>query len=262
MVPGFRASLGLGLLLAALATTACAGAWPVPPPHAVPALADPTASYLVVLDTLKNENYTIIDQDPAARNVRVRAHIDEHSPKRVSVILLHVEGSTVYLSASGFLVHQDGTAHPRLVSELASLHQALQAKLGTGPAPAAALVAAPSALPVAWTETGSGGTLTCLPVKLAEEEQTQLSLKLSNGETADVSLSLAPGMCHSPTACKVPGGCPALGIADNDRVSRLAGRLSKHEIGPLATLLSRGQAIVVVDLSKHGSIAQAMSEKH
>jgi hypothetical protein len=103
-----------------------------------------------------------------------------------------------------------------------------------------------------------------LPIKLADDEQTQLSLKLSNGETADVSLSLAraPELCRSPVECKLAGGCPALGIADADRVSRLAGRLSKREIGPLATLSLRGQAIVVIDLSKHGSIAQAMAEKH
>lgn len=269
-VSGFRAALGLGLLLAALAATGC-GSWHVPPPHEVPALADPSATYLVVLDTLKTERYTIVDQDPAAHNVRVRSHVDESAASRISVILLHVEGSAVYLSASGYLVRPDGTMHHALISELASLHKALQQRFETGQAPAsagsaqpAALVAAPSALPAAWTETAPDGhgTLTCLPVKLAEEEQTLLSLKLSNGETADVSLSLAPGLCHSPTSCKLPGGCPALGIADSDRVSRLAGRLSKHEIGPLSTLFSRGQAIAVIDLSKHGSIAQALAEKH
>ncbi len=227
---------------------------------------------MVVLDTLKNEKYTILEQDAAARNVRVRSHVDEHAASRVSVILLHVEGSAVYLSASGFLVRADGTMHHALISELDSLHKALQKRLGgTGQSPAssatpppAALVAAPSSLPVAWSETASDGhgTFTCLPVKLTQEEQMQLSLKLSNGETADVSLSLAPALCRSPSSCKLPGGCPALGIADTDRVSRLATRLSKHEIGPLATLFSRGQAVAVIDLSKHGSIAQAIAEKH
>ena len=103
-----------------------------------------------------------------------------------------------------------------------------------------------------------------MPVKLADEEQTQLSLKMSNGETADVLLSLAhaPELCRSPAACKLPAGCPALGIADAERVLRLAGRLSKQEIGPLATLFSRAQPVAVIDLSKHGSIAQAMTEKH
>jgi len=268
---GFRVSLGLGLLLAALATTGC-GAWRRPPPHEIPALADPASTYLLVLDTLKAEKYKIVEQDPAARNVRVRTHVDENAASRVSMILLHVEGNAVYLSASGYLVRSDGTMHHALISELDSLHKALQKKLGgAGRAPSstasssrATLAAAPSSLPVAWSESAPDGhgTFTCLPVKLAEEEQTQLSLKLSNGETADVSLSLAPGLCRSPTSCKLPGGCPALGIADSERVARLAGRLSKREIGPLATLFSRGQAVAVIDLGKHGSIAQAMAEKH
>jgi hypothetical protein len=249
----------------------------MPPPHEVHALPDPTASYLVVLDTLKAEHYTILEQDAAAHTVRVRAHIDEKSTSRVSVIMLHVDGGAVYLSGSGYLVRPDGTMHHALISELASLHEALDKKLGGTPAStapsSASLVASPApsgSLPQAWSEPSSNpsvwgnGNFTCLPVKVADEEQTQLSLKLSNGETADVLLSLAraPELCRSPAQCKLPGGCPALGIADADRVSRLASRLSKHEIGPLATLFSRGQAIVVIDLSKHGSIAQAMAEKH
>ena len=56
------------------------------------------------------------------------------------------------------------------------------------------------------------------------------------------------------------GGCPALGIGDPDHVSRIAGRLSRHEVGPLATLILRGQPVATIDLSKHGSIAQAMTE--
>jgi hypothetical protein len=275
-LPGVRAQLGLALLLAALATTAC-GAWRLPPPHEVPALSDPSATYAVVLDTLKNEKYTIVEQDAAARNVRVRSHVDESSAARVSVILLHVEGSTVYLSASGYLVRADGTTHHALISELASLHQALQKRFSgssqsaSSAAVAPAASAAPSAsLPIAWSEPAKdpvkwgNGNFTCLPVKLADEEQTQLSLTLSNGETADVLLSLAhaPELCRSPAQCKLAGGCPALGIADAERVSRLAARLSKREIGPLATLSSRGQPVAVVDLGKHGSIAQAMTEKH
>jgi len=272
----FRAQLGLGLVLAALATAAC-GSWRLPPPHEVRALPDATATYLVVLDTLKNEHYTILEQDAATHTVRVRSHVDEKSASRVSVISLHVDGGTVYLSASGYLVRSDGTAHHALITELASLDEALEKRFG-GASPASNASAAPLAassapsasLPVAWSEPASNpsvwgnGNFTCLPVKLADEEQTQLSLKLSNGETADVLLSLAraPELCHSPAQCKLSGGCPALGIADADRVSRLASRLSKRELGPLATLYSHGQAIAVIDLSKHGSIAQAMAEKH
>src|SRR4051812_6178973 len=93
--------LGLGFLLAGL-VTAC-GAWQRQPPHEVPAQADASANYLVVLETLRDEKYTIIDQDAATRTVRVRSHIDENNPRRVSVILLHVDGDKVYLSASGYL---------------------------------------------------------------------------------------------------------------------------------------------------------------
>lgn len=263
------------LLCAALAATSCGG-WRQQSPHDVAALTDANATYAVVLDTLRTEKYAVIDQDAAAHAVRVRSHVDESDPARVSVILLRVDGGAVHLSASGHLVRPDGTTHHALNSELASLHKALQKKFGAisqgsaGPTPQVAPAAASGSLPIAWSEPAydpsvwGHGNFTCLPIKLADEEQTQLSLKLSNGETADVLLSLAhaPELCRSPASCKLAGGCPALGIADADRVSRLAGRLSKHEIGPLATLLSRGQAIAVIDLSKHGSIAQAMAEKH
>ena len=58
------------LRLAGLAT-ACAS-WQRQPPHEVPALADASANYLAVLETLSDEKYTIIDQDAATRTVRVR----------------------------------------------------------------------------------------------------------------------------------------------------------------------------------------------
>jgi hypothetical protein len=272
---GFRAGLWPALvlvLLTALASLPACGGWRQQSEHAVPALTDPTATYVVVLETLRDERYSIVGQDAAARLVRVRSHVDEKNPTHVSVISLLVDNGAVHLSAAGYLVRSDGTTHHALNSELASLHRALQKKLygaaqgpsGAASAPPPALAVAPSTLPVAWNETSPDGhgTFTCLPIKLAEAEQSQLSLKLSTGENADVSLSLAPGLCRSPTSCKLPGGCPALGIADTDRVSRLAARLSKHEIGPLATLLARGQGVVVIDLSKHGSIAQAIAEKH
>src|SRR6187431_1175290 len=156
-VSGFRAGLGLSLLLAALAATACGG-WRLPPPHEVPGLADPSASYAVVLDTLRDESYAIIDQDAALRTVRVRSHVDEHDPKRVSVILLSVDGSAVHLSASGHLVHPDGTTHHALISELAALDEALKKKLaGAAQVPASAVPDQPApsvagSLPVAWSE--------------------------------------------------------------------------------------------------------------
>jgi len=271
---GFHSGLCLALLLSGLAT-ACG--WRQQPAHDVAGLTDPSASYQVVLDTLKSEKYAVLDRDSVAHVVRVRSHVDESDPAHVSVILLRVDGGSVHLSASGYLVRPDGATHHALNSELSSLHKALQKRLAgashrvaaSSPAeqPAAATPAGP--LPVAWSEPAydpsvwGHGNFTCLPVKLAEEDQSQLLLKLSNGETADVLLSLAhaPELCRSPASCKLVGGCPALGIADAERVSRLAGRLAKHEIGPLATLFRRGQAVATIDLSKHGSIAQAMTEK-
>jgi hypothetical protein len=56
------------------------------------------------------------------------------------------------------------------------------------------------------------------------------------------------------------GGCPALGIGDPERVNRLAGRLHRGEVGAHATLLDSGKPVATIDLSKHGSIVQAMSE--
>jgi hypothetical protein len=270
------------LLLTWLAT-GCKG-WRPQQPHDVAGLADPNATFAVVLETLKSQKYNVIDQNAVAHAVRVRSHVDESDPTHLSVILVSVDSAAVHLSASGYLVRPDGTTHHALNSELASLHKALQKSLGsTAPAsgpppptvPMRPSVATPipppgGALPAAWSEPAydpavwGRGNFTCLPIKLADEEQAQLTLKLSNGEVADVQLSLAhaPELCRSPAACKLAGGCPALGIADTEHVSRLAGRLSRHEIGPLATLFSRGQAVATIDLSKHGSIAQAMAEKH
>ena len=267
--------LGLCLLLGAAAATGCKGYRPQQP-HDIAGLSDPNATYAAVLATLKADKYTVLEQDAGAHTVRVRSHVDEHDAGRVSVISVAVDSAAVHLAASGYLVRPDGTTHHALNSELASLHKKLQQQLGapTAPPGPSVLPAAPpppsGSLPVAWSEPAydpsvwGHGNFTCLPVKLAAEEQTQLTLKLSNGETADVLLSLAhaPELCRSPAECKLAGGCPALGIADPERVSRLAARLSRREIGPLATLFSRGLAVATIDLSKHGSIAQAMAEKH
>jgi hypothetical protein len=288
-LPGMRSAVRAlaghsGLFaLVLLGAVACGNRFRPVEPHDVAATADPNATYAVVLDTLKNDKYELIDQDGAAHGVRVRSHTDSHDPAHVSIILLQVDGAAVHLSASGYLVHPDGTIHRNLNSELASLQKSLAKRLGSGgvaPAPApgpAALPPPPSAppssgaLPVAWSEPAydpkvwGHGNFTCLPVKLPAEEQAQLALKLSNGENADVLLSLAyaPELCRSPGECKLPGGCPALGIGDPDRVSRLAARLSKNEIGSSATLLFKGQPVAVIDLSRHGSIAQAMTDtKH
>ena len=277
-----RSLHGVCFLFLALASAGCQG-WRPQGSHDVAGLPDPNATYTAVLNTLQFHKYTLIDQDPTLHTVRVRSHVDEHDPSHLSVILVQVDGAAVHLSASGYLVHPDGTTHHSLNAELSNLQRHFEKALGTGPLspmpPAAASVAvlpppppAPaSGLPASWSEPAydpkvwGPGNFTCLPVKIAVEDQTALSLKLSNGESADVSLSLAyaPELCRSPGECKLPGGCPALGIGDPDHVSRIAGRLSRHEVGPLATLFLRGQPVASIDLSKHGSIAQAMTEaKH
>jgi hypothetical protein len=277
-----RLVLGFCCLLVGLASAGCKG-FRAQESHDVAGLGDPNATYTVVLNTLQAHKYKLIDQDPAAHTARVRSHVDESEASHLSVISLQVDGAAVHLSASGYLVHPDGTIHHSLNAELALLQKHLERALGTGPAtgappsaPTAAMMppappAPPGSLPASWSEPAydpkvwGPGNFTCLPVKIAVEDQSQLTLKLSNGENADVSLSLAyaPELCRSPGECKLPGGCPALGIGDPDHVSRIAGRLSRHEVGPLATLVLRGQPVATIDLGKHGSIAQAMTEaKH
>jgi hypothetical protein len=271
--PRVRLLLAALVALLAFGAAACGGRWRPQQASDVAGLSDPNATYAVVLDTLKAQKYKVVSQDAASHTVSVRAHVGERDAEGGSIIHLQVSGSTVHVSATGYLVHRDGSTHRTLNSELASLNGKLKKSLSSGAAPmtTAAPVEAPAGdLPVAWSEPAydpavwGKGNFTCLPVKLAESDQAGLTLKLSNGENADVWLSLAhaPELCRSPAECKLPGGCPALGIADADRVSRLAARLSKHEVLPLATLFSKGQAVATIDLSKHGSIAQAMAEKH
>jgi len=275
-------ALGFCCLLTALGPLACGNRFRPIESHDVAVAADPNQTYALVLDALKSEKYQIVDQDAAAHGVRVRSHIDEHDASRVSLISLQVDGAAVHIGAAGYLVHPDGTIHKSLNSELASLQKSLSKRLlsagpiaPTRPPPPAELPpppnAPPGSLPAAWSEPAydpsvwGHGNFTCLPIKIPADQQSQLSLKLSNGENADVLLSLAyaPELCRSPGECKLPGGCPALGIGDTERVSRLAGRLSKHELSSQATLLLKGQPIAIIDLGKHGSIAQAMTEvKH
>jgi hypothetical protein len=83
---------------------------------------------------------------------------------------------------------------------------------------------------------------------------------LSNGENAKVAISIAyaPELCRSAKQCKLPGGCPALGLGDEHQVQALAERIAKQEIQSEATLTSRGQPIAKLDLSRHGSIAKAL----
>jgi hypothetical protein len=187
-------------------------------------------------------------------------------------------GSSVKIAAAGHLV-KDGKVHKSLGREVNALQGQIKKRLATGSsAPArvaesaqsapAEPVAAASGVPAAWSEPAydpsvwGNGNFTCLPVKVPAEHQAALTIQLSNGEKADLQLSLAyaPELCRSPAQCKVPGGCPALGIGDPERVNRIATRLSKGEVAAQAILLDSGKAVANIDLSKHGSIVQAMSE--
>src|SRR5262249_18942179 len=169
--------------------------------------------------------------------------------------------------------------HKNLAREIDNLEADLKQRFGGAPAPAGSTQATASAqsvgdtsgAPQAWTEPAydpsvwGNGNFTCLPVRVPADHQAALTLQLTNGEKADLQLSLAydAGLCRSPAQCKQAGGCPALGIGDTERVNRLAGRLSRGEIGSTATLLDGGKPVATIDLAHHGSIVQALSEiKH
>jgi hypothetical protein len=214
-----------------------------------------------------------VTKDEAARKARLQAHSNDNS-----FIDVEVFAGDVRLTAAGNLV-RDGKVHRVLTNEMNHFEAELQRRFGAGTDPAAAPVASAPAqpaadtatMPQAWSEPAydpsvwGNGNFTCLPVRVPPEHQSALTLQLSNGEKADLQLSLAyaPELCRSPAQCKQPGGCPALGIGDPERVNRIAGRLSRGEIGGQATLLDGGKPVAVVDLAHHGSIVQAMSEiKH
>ncbi|HEY2404966.1 MAG TPA: hypothetical protein VGI10_03140 [Polyangiaceae bacterium] len=268
------------LCLSALAALGCGERFRPVTAHDVAAPADPRATYGVVLEVAAREKYRIVVRDDAHLVLQVRSHVDQTDDGRVSVINFGVDPNGVHLWASGYLVHPDGTIHRRLDAELERLERVLTARLGAGaaglvaqptPPPQAPLAAPPpapvAALPSAWNEPASDqdtwgrGNFTCLPLTLPAQDQKELSLELSSGERADVTLSLAysPALCHSANECKQPAGCPALGIGDAAHVSRLAARLSKKEISSQATVRFRGQPVAMLDLSHHGSVAQAMT---
>ncbi|MEO6599512.1 MAG: hypothetical protein ABIQ16_06535, partial [Polyangiaceae bacterium] len=142
-------------VLAAFEATACGGRWR--PQHAsdVAGMSDPNATYAVVLDTLKAQKYQVVSQDAPSHTVSVRAHVGERDSEGGSVIHLHVGGSSVHVSATGYLVHRDGSTHRTLNAELAALEKQLNRGLGSGVAPtiSAAPPGAPTGdLPVAWSE--------------------------------------------------------------------------------------------------------------
>lgn len=275
-----RRATGAVVLALALGTAGC-GRWTPAKSYEVPVQGgDPQATYGTVLEVAGAEKYKVVARDPATKKIRLESKLSGSESDSKSFIDVQVAVGTVWLNAAGSLV-RDGKVHKKLSTEIAKLERKLKERLQTGapatppagtvatPAAAPAPVADASTVPQAWSEPAydpsiwGNGNFTCLPVKVPAEHQAQLTLQLSNGEKADLQLSLAyaPELCRSPAQCKVAGGgCPALGIGDPERVNRLAGRLSRNEIGALATLLDSGKPVANVDLSKHGSIVQAMSE--
>lgn len=269
--PGIRRHLATALVTLTLA--AGCGRWQPAKSYDVATQSDPQASYAAVLDVGRAEKYNVVSKDQG-KKVRFESHTNSSS-----FIDVNITAGTVRLAAAGKLV-RDGKVHKNLGKELRVLEDKIKKKLAAG-APVAAVTAvttsseappepaaAASSVPTAWTEPAydpsvwGNGNFTCLPVKVPAEHQSALTLQLSNGERADLQLSLAyaPELCRSPAQCKVPGGCPALGIGDPERVNRIAQRLSKGEVATQAILLDAGKAIANIDLSKHGSIVQAMSE--
>ena len=259
--------------LGAALSVGCGSRWLPPKNYDVATQVDPQASYAAVLEVAGAKKYTVVARDDAAKKARLQAHSNGKS-----FIDVQVFAGDVRLTAAGGLV-RDGKVHRVLTNELDELEASLRQRLGSGAAPAAAPVAsapaevaAPAgAMPQAWSEPAydptvwGNGNFTCLPVRVPAEHQSALTLQLSNGEKADLQLSLAyaPELCRSPVQCKQPGGCPALGIGDPERVNRIAARLSKGEIAAQATLLDGGKPVAAIDLAHHGSIVQAMSElKH
>lgn len=260
----------VGIVTLALALTLGCGRWQPAKSYEVTTQSDPQTSYAAVLDVASSESYKVVSKDDVAKKVRLAARINAQSFIDVEVV-----GGSVKLAAAGSLV-KDGKVHKSLGREVSALESQLKKRLAAGasaaPAPASEAPAespvAASGVPQSWSEPAydpsvwGNGNFTCLPVKVPAEHQAALTIQLSNGEKADLQLSLAyaPELCRSPAQCKVPGGCPALGIGDPERVNRIAARLSKGEVASQAILLDSGKAVANIDLAKHGSIVQAMSE--
>jgi hypothetical protein len=255
----------LGVSLAAAA--GCGGRWQPATSHEVVSAADPQSTYTTALEVARVKGYTVVTKDEAAKTARLQAQSNAKSYIDVAVV-----PGQVKLLPGGALVRGE-KVHKLLQNELGNLEFELKQRLGGGGAPLAAStgpapVANAGGVPQAWSEPAydpsvwGNGNFTCLPVRVPQEHQAALTLQLSNGEKADLQLSIAyaPELCRSPAQCKQPGGCPALGIGDTDRVNRLAGRLSRGEVGSQATLLDGGQPVANIELSKHGSIVQALSE--
>jgi hypothetical protein len=271
-------ALGLCFLVAvAVATGTSCARWVPARPHEITAQR-PLDAYSATLQVLQDKKYTIVEKNGAKRRVRVRAHTDEQVEKQTSFITIEIDASRVKLVPSGALVRADGTLHRKLRSELKSLESSIRKSLHrtelaspaghSQPGSAARRGQGEGETPTAWSEpaydpdTWGPGNFTCIPAELPSDDRGALALRLSNGEIADVALSVAyaPELCRSPSACKLPKGCPALGLGDSAQVGRLARRIHGGEISSRAVLTKNGKAMATIDLSRHGSIAQAIAQ--
>jgi len=283
----FRLHLGLSACVFLLLVVGGCARWAQPRPYAVKGMQDPSATYQAVQEVVANFNYKVTKRDDAARSLELRTHTDESTDKVTTITIKVDDGGSVTLVPAGFLVREDGTIHKRVDTELSKLEAAISERLGGGAAPApsgsasAPGTAAPPTIggalakggasgstPEAWVEPAADtarwgtGNFTCLPVHIPASDTGLIALKLSNGEIANVALSLAydASLCRSPAACGQADGCPALGIGDTQQVQALAQLVGSQKVSPKATLLYKGQATVQVDLSRHGSIAQAIGQ--
>jgi hypothetical protein len=272
MSSGSRFKNGAAVMALAFAVAAgCGQRWLPAKSYEVPAQGDAQRGYEAAVAVAKADNYKIVSQDAAGKKLKLQSHINDES-----FVNVEVDMGTVWLSASGSLL-RDGKVHTKLNSELKAFEKKLKDRLANAGASNSAVAsvspAQPGAnaagVPEAWSEPAydpsvwGNGNFTCIPVKVPAEHQAALSLQLSNGEKADLQLSLAyaPELCRSPAQCKVAGGgCPALGIGDSEKVKALAGRLSRNEVGAKAVLFDGATPVVTIDLSRHGSVVQAMSE--
>ena len=260
--------------------------WAQARPYAVQSTLEPNASYQAVQELVLKFNYQVTKRDDAARTLELRTHTDESTDKVTTITIKVDDGGSVTLVPAGFLVREDGTIHKRVETELKKLEIAISERLGGGAAPPASASASAGttppptiggalakggqsgSTPEAWVEPAADtarwgtGNFTCLPVHIPASDIGLIALKLSNGEIANVVLSLAydDSLCRSPAACGKPDGCPALGIGDTQQVQALAQLVGSQKVSPKATLLYKGQATVLVDLSRHGSIAQVIGQ--
>lgn len=267
-----RFALGLCTIVSLGAGLGGCGGWPQARTYAVKNTADAGSTFQAVQEVVTQEKYRVIERDDAGRTVKLRTHVDESSDK-VSTITVKVDDAgTVSLLPGGFLARENGTIHHRLDDEISALELAIATRLAKDLSPPTASSGPPPAgaagTPEAWVEPSSDtarwgtGNFTCLPVHIPAEDTAQIALRLSTGEIAQVTLSLAyaDSLCRSPAACGQAAGCPALGIGDAEQVQALATLVGSQKVAASATLLYKGQALVVVDLSRHGSIAQALGQ--